>query len=336
MGADISGTSGSPAQAASPASSPASPPAQQGEILPPAELIKDSSIATFAQDVMEASANVPVIVDFWATWCGPCKQLTPILEQAITARAGQVLLVKVDVDKNQQLASQLGIQSMPTVMAFINGQPVDGFMGAQPASEVEAFLDRVIKMAPAGGSQQAQLAAQIEAGLEVAAQAVTEGDMPRAMSIYSQILEQEPHNETALIAIAKMHLDADDLEKAKSILEMLSSIDDAAKPSTELAALRKTIELAEQAASLGDEAEFITKLDANPDDHQTRADLAIQLNAKGQREEAAQCLLDIMARDRSWNEDGAKAQLLEFFAAWGDADPATIQARRKLSIILFS
>lgn len=335
MGADISGTSQNAAPVA-PQSQPVQPSApQQGQILPPAEIIKDASIETFGRDVMEASMTMPIIVDFWATWCGPCKQLTPVLEKAILAHNGTMALVKVDVDKNQQLASQLGVKSMPTVMAFIGGQPVDGFMGAQPASEVEAFLDRVSKMAPAGG-QDEQIAAQIEAGLGLAAQAVTDGDTERALTIYGQILDFDPQNEDALIAIAKLHMETGDLTKAKSVIEMLQTISGDADPSTALTALIKNVALAEQAEGLGDEADFVAILAKNPDDHQTRADLAILLNAKGKRDDAAQCLLDIMARDRAWNEDGARTQLLELFGAWGDADPATIEARRKLSIILFS
>lgn len=252
------------------------------------------------------------------------------------ARNGTMALVKVDVDKNQQLASQLGVQSMPTIMAFIGGQPVDGFMGAQPASEVEAFLDRVAKMAPAEGGQDQQIAAQIETGLEMAAKAVSEGDAQSALAIYGQILDFDPQNEAALIAIAKLHMEAGDLTKAKSVIEMLEAVGGEAAPSPALTALAKSVALAEQAEALGDEADFVAKLDKDPDDHQTRADLAILLNAKGKRDEAAQCLLDIMGRDRDWNSDGARTQLIEFFGAWGDADPATIEARGKLSIILFS
>ncbi|MEE7477182.1 thioredoxin [Methylobacterium hispanicum] len=289
-----------------------------------ADLIKDTTTATFRQDVIAESMNRPVLVDFWAPWCGPCKQLTPVLEKAVTAAGGAVVLVKMNIDEHPSIAGQLGIQSIPAVIAFQRGQPVDGFMGAVPESQVKEFIARLA--GPAGPSP-------IEAALEEATRLIAEGDLAGASEIYAAILEQEPDNVAALAGLAKIQLDAGELENARQVLAMVPEAK-AADPA--LAGIRAALELAEQAASLGDLAGLQARVEANPDDHQARFDLALGLAARGDRTAAVDHLIEIRRRDRDWNEDGARKQLLQFFEAWGVMDPDAIRGRRKLSTLLFS
>jgi len=289
-----------------------------------ADLIKDTTTATFRQDVIAESMNRPVLVDFWAPWCGPCKQLTPVLEKAVTAAGGAVVLVKMNIDEHPSIAGQLGIQSIPAVIAFQRGQPVDGFMGAVPESQVKEFIARLA--GPAGPSP-------IEAALEEATRLIAEGDLAGASEIYAAILEQEPDNVAALAGLAKIQLDAGELENARQVLAMVPEAK-AADPA--LAGIRAALELAEQAASLGDLAGLQARVAANPDDHQARFDLALGLAARGDRTAAVDHLIEIRRRDRDWNEDGARKQLLQFFEAWGVMDPDAIRGRRKLSTLLFS
>ncbi|WP_066919280.1 thioredoxin [Methylobacterium sp. CCH5-D2] len=287
-------------------------------------MIKDTTTATFRQDVIAESMNRPVLVDFWAPWCGPCKQLTPVLEKAVTAAGGAVVLVKMNIDEHPSIAGQLGIQSIPAVIAFQRGQPVDGFMGAVPESQVKEFIARLA--GPAGPSP-------IEAALEEATRLIAEGDLAGASEIYAAILEQEPDNVAALAGLAKIQLDAGELENARQVLAMVPEAK-AADPA--LAGIRAALELAEQAASLGDLAGLQARVEANPDDHQARFDLALGLAARGDRTSAVDHLIEIRRRDRDWNEDGARKQLLQFFEAWGVMDPDAIRGRRKLSTLLFS
>ena len=289
-----------------------------------ADLIKDTTTATFRQDVIAESMNRPVRGDFWAPWCGPCKQLTPVLEKAVTAAGGAVVLVKMNIDEHPSIAGQLGIQSIPAVIAFQRGQPVDGFMGAVPESQVKEFIARLA--GPAGPSP-------IEAALEEATRLIAEGDLAGASEIYAAILEQEPDNVAALAGLAKIQLDAGELENARQVLAMVPEAK-AADPA--LAGIRAALELAEQAASLGDLAGLQARVAANPDDHQARFDLALGLAARGDRTAAVDHLIEIRRRDRDWNEDGARKQLLQFFEAWGVMDPDAIRGRRKLSTLLFS
>ncbi|GJD78112.1 thioredoxin [Methylobacterium gregans] len=289
-----------------------------------ADLIKDTTTATFRQDVIAESMNRPVLVDFWAPWCGPCKQLTPVLEKAVTAAGGAVVLVKMNIDEHPSIAGQLGIQSIPAVIAFQRGQPVDGFMGAVPESQVKEFIARLA--GPAGPSP-------IEAALEEATRLIAEGDLAGASEIYAAILEQEPDNVPALAGLAKIQLDAGELENARQVLAM---VPEAKANDPALAGIRAALELAEQAASLGDLAGLQAQVEANPDDHQARFDLALGLAARGDRSAAVDHLIEIRRRDRDWNEDGARKQLLQFFEAWGVMDPDTIRGRRKLSTLLFS
>ncbi|MCP8938729.1 thioredoxin [Alsobacter sp. SYSU M60028] len=286
-------------------------------------LISETTTQGFRQDVMAESMRRPVLVDFWAPWCGPCKQLTPVLEKVVTAARGAVKLVKMNIDEHPQIAGQLGIQSIPAVIAFKGGQPVDGFMGALPEAQVKAFIDKVA--GPAGPGP-------VEEILEEAEAIAATGDVTGAAALYAEALEHEPGNLRAIAALAKLHLDLGDLEAAKRFLAMAPA-DKAGDPA--IAAVRAAIDLAEQAAALGDHAELEAKLAANPADHQARFDLALALAAGGDREAATDHLVEIIKRDRAWNDDGARRQLLQFFEAWGPMDEMTVAGRRKLSAVLF-
>jgi putative thioredoxin len=287
-------------------------------------LVKDTTTNSFRQDVIAESMQQPVLVDFWAPWCGPCKQLTPIIEKAVKAAGGKVKLVKMNIDEHPQIAGQLGVQSIPAVFAFDRGQPVDGFMGALPESQIKAFIERLV--GPVGPGAVDELLAE-------AASRVEEGDAAGAAELYAAVLADEPDNTTALAALSKLHLELGDLEGAKRFLDMAPA---AKAKDPAIAGARAAIEIAEQAASVGDLADLERRVATNPDDHQARFDLAIGLNAKNKREEAAEQLLAIVKRDRTWNEDGARKQLVQFFEAWGPTDPATLAGRRRLSSILFA
>jgi len=287
-------------------------------------LVKDTTTATFRQDVIQESSKQPVLVDFWAPWCGPCKQLTPVIEKAVKAAGGKVKLVKMNIDEHPQIPGQLGIQSIPAVIAFTKGQPVDGFMGALPESQVKGFIERLV--GPVGPSPAEDLLAQADAR-------AAEGDAGGAAELYAAVLAQDPENVAALAALAKLHLDLDDLEGAKRFLAMAPS---AKENDPAVAGARAAIELAEQAASLGDTGEFERRLEANPLDHQARFDLALALNARGRREEAIDALIDIVRRERTWNDEAARKQLVQFFEAWGPTDDMTVLGRRRLSSVLFA
>ena len=290
----------------------------------PGGYIKDTTTAGFQADVVQESRNQPVLVDFWAPWCGPCKQLTPVLEKAVNEAGGAVKLVKMNIDDHPSIPGQLGIQSIPAVIAFKDGQPIDGFMGAIPESQVKEFIGRL------GGGEQAP---KIDEALKAADEARATGDQQMAARIYSMVLEAEPGNAEALGGMAEMLVDAGDIEAAKEVLAKAPE-DKADAPA--IAAVRARITLAEQAASLGDPAELERRLAENPKDHQARFDLAMIQNVLGDRMAAADNLLEIVKADRGWKDDGARAQLITFFEAWGPTDEATLQARRKLSSLLFS
>ncbi|TGQ35040.1 MULTISPECIES: thioredoxin [unclassified Mesorhizobium] len=290
-----------------------------------ADLIKDTTTAAFAADVIQESRRQPVLVDFWAPWCGPCKQLTPLLEKAVRAAGGKVKLVKMNIDDHPSIAGQLGIQSIPAVIAFKDGQPVDGFMGAVPESQIGAFIQKV------GGKDGG--APQVADALAAAAEARDAGDGQTAADIYDAILEQAPETIEAIAGLGELLFEAGDAEGADAVL---ARAPEAKKDAPALAALRTKMALAAQAAALGNPAEFERRLADNPGDHQARFDLAMIQNARGERTQAADNLLAIIKADRSWNDDGAKTQLLKFFEAWGMTDEATLAARRKLSSLLFS
>ena len=291
------------------------------------DLIKETTTQTFVKDVIEESRRQPVLIDFWAPWCGPCRQLTPILEKAVRAAKGRVKLVKMNIDEHPAVAGQMGIQSIPAVIAFVGGQPADGFMGALPESQVNAFIEKLTRGVPAAGEPNlAEIIKEAEA-------AFAEGDIQAAAQIYAEVLAHDAANVPALAGLAKCYVAADVIDKAKQTLAL---VPEAKRNETSVAAARAALEVAEQAKNLGPLAELEGKVLANPLDHQARFDLAVALNAKGKREEAANQLLEIIKRDRKWNDDGARKQLVQFFEAWGFADPAAAEGRKRLSSILFS
>jgi putative thioredoxin len=287
--------------------------------------VKDVTAASFKTDVLQASMKQPVLVDFWAPWCGPCKQLAPVLEKAVADSKGKVGLVKMNIDEHPQIAGQLGIQSIPAVIAFERGQPIDGFMGALPESQVRGFIERLV--GPLTGGADA-IIAEAEA-------AVAAGDAGGAAELYARVLAEDETNVKALGGLAKLHVDAGDLDQARAVLSMAAQPAPGKDPDPAIAAATAALHLAEQAASVGDLAPLQRALAANPDDHQARFDLAVALNAKGERDQAADELLAIIKRDRAWNEGAARRQLLQFFEAWGLMDKTTVAARRKLSAIWF-
>ena len=289
-----------------------------------ADPIKDTTAQAFMKDVIEESKRQPVLVDFWAPWCGPCKQLTPVLEKAVRASKGKVKLAKMNIDEHPAIPGQLGIQSIPAVIAFSNGQPVDGFMGALPESQVVAFLERLTK---------GKVAPDDKDVLKAADAALADGDAASAAQLYAQLLQQDAQNVHALAGLARCYVETGALEQAKQTLDM---IPEAKRNEAPVAAARAALDVAEQAKSVGPLAELEAKVLANPLDHQARFDFAIALNAKGKREEAAQQLLEIVKRDRKWSDDGARKQLVQFFEAWGFTDPAAVEGRKKLSSILFA
>ncbi len=296
------------------------PPSNAGD----GDLVKDGTTASFVKDVIEASKDVPVIVDFWAAWCGPCKQLTPILERVVRAFAGKVKLVKIDVDANQAVAAQLRIQSMPTVYAFRDGRPLDGFVGAQSESEVRAFVERLV------GADEAN---DIEAVLNSAAELIDEGDLQGAAEIYAAILQEDRENVAALAGLAQCYLKTGDYGRARQTISLVVP-EKRSIPVVE--AVNAALDLAEKAANVGDLAGFELSLESNPSDHQARFDLAIGLAGMGKKAEALDHLLEIMRRDRKWNDEAARKQLLQFFDAWGSKEPLVGEGRRRLSSLLFS
>ena len=288
------------------------------------ELIKDGTDASFAADVIEASRTQPVIVDFWATWCGPCRQLGPALEHAVTAAGGAVKLVKIDIDKNPVYAGQLRVQSIPAVFAFVNGQPVDGFMGALPESEVKAFIARLTK---SGGGGAAEASQQL---LDMAAESLRLGDVAGAAQAYAQLLNADPANVKAIAGLARCYQQEGDAERAREVLEMAP----AGAKDAELDGVRAALALAEEAPS--DSAQYDQRLAANADDHEARLELAKALAGRGRLAEAVDHLLTIIGKDRSWNDDAARKQLLTVFEAAGPTSDVAKQGRRRLSALLFS
>jgi len=286
--------------------------------------IKDTDTRSFMKDVIEESKRQPVLVDFWAPWCGPCKQLTPTLEKAVNAAKGKVKLVKMDIDKNPEIPGQLGIQSIPAIIAFVNGQPADGFMGALPEAQVNAFIERVTK---------GKVAPEAQDLLKVAEEALAQGATEEAIEIYNHLISEDPANLPALAGLARVQVELGKLDEAKATL---AKVPEAKQGDAAVSAARAALELAVQAGSVGPTAELEQKVAANPLDHQARYDLAVALNAKGERKQALDHLLEIVRRDRKWNEDAARRQLVQLFDAWGPTDEMTLDGRRRLSSILFS
>jgi putative thioredoxin len=287
-------------------------------------LVRDTTTQTFRKDVIEESRRQPVLVDFWAPWCGPCKQLTPVLEKAVRSAKGAVKLVKMNIDEHPAIPGQMGIQSIPAVIAFVNGQPADGFMGALPESQVTAFLERLTKQ---------EIQSEEKELLKAADAALAAGDPTEAAELYSEILAGDPGNVHALAGLARSYLETGSIEQAK---QTLAQVPEAKRSEAAVTAARAALEVAEQAVHLGPVAELEQKVVANPLDHQARFDLAIALNGNNRRQEALDHLIEIVRRDRKWNDDGARKQLVQFFEAWGPTDEHTVAGRRRLSSILFA
>ncbi|HUZ72541.1 MAG TPA: thioredoxin [Stellaceae bacterium] len=291
-----------------------------------ATVIKNGSTATFMADVVDASHEAAVVVDFWAPWCGPCKQLGPTIEKAVRDARGKVRLVKINIDENPELAQQMRIQSIPAVYAFKDGRPVDGFVGAVPESQVKQFVTRLAGAA-AGPDPVAEAVA-------LAKEAVAAGDHARATNIYTQVLQHDPGNADAIAGLVRAAVARKDLAKAKQLLDRAPK---ELASHAEVAAARAALELAEAGGkAAGKVGELKARLERDPKDNEARYDLAGALFAAGEREAAIDQLLDLVRRDREWNEQAARKQLLKFFEAIGLADPITVAARRRLSAILFS
>ncbi|MCP8894676.1 thioredoxin [Shinella daejeonensis] len=297
------------------------------ESAPAEELVADTTTANFARDVLEASRRQPVLVDFWAPWCGPCKQLQPIIEKVVREAAGRVKLVKLNIDDHPSIPGQLGIQSIPAVVAFANGRPVDGFMGAVPESEVRQFIDKV------AGPADADDKAMIETMLGEAKTRLDAGDVAGAADLYASLLQADPENPAAFAGMADCMIAAGRMQEAR---QLLASASEAVAADPAVSAVLKKLDQIEEARKLGDPAELERALAADPGDHASRMKLAKIRNVEGDRQAAAEHLLTIMKQDRTFEDDGARRELVQFFEVWGAADPATLAARRKLSAILFS
>jgi len=297
---------------------------QQAQTAAADALVKDTTTQAFVKDVIEESKRQPVLVDFWAPWCGPCKQLTPVLEKAVRAAKGKVKLVKMNIDDHPAIPGQMGIQSIPAVIAFVDGRPADGFMGALPESQVVAFLDRLTKDNIGGETKDL---------LKAADAALADGDPAGAANLYAQLLAEDNGNVQALAGLARCYVETGALDQARQTLAM---IPDSKRGESAVAAAQAALQLAEQVKTLGPLAELEQKVAANPLDHQARFDLALALNGKGRRLDALDQLISIVKRDRKWNDDGARKQLVQFFEAWGPTDEATIEGRKRLSSILFA
>jgi putative thioredoxin len=290
------------------------------------DLVKETTTKDFRADVLDASRGVPILVDFWAPWCGPCKQLTPILEKAVKAAKGKVRLVKMNIDDHPQIPGQLGIQSIPAVIAFKDGQPLDGFMGALPESQVTSFISRVLGPEAAGGGDAAEALTEAE-------QALVAKDFAGAADLFSSVLQNNPENMPALGGLIRCFVALGELAQARGLLAGLSAEQD---KHSAIASARTALELAAQAEKLGSPADLRRRLEADPNDHQSRFDLAVVLNGEGDRTGATDQLLEIVRRNRGWNEEAARKQLVQFFEAWGGKDPAAIAGRQRLSSLLFA
>lgn len=291
---------------------------------PTSDLIKDTTTQDFVRDVIEASKDVPVLVDFWAPWCGPCRQLTPLLEKVVKAAAGAVKLVKMNIDDHPAVAGQLGVQSIPAVFAFKAGRPVDGFMGALPESQIRGFIERIAGKGAFAGSV-----------LEAAKAALDAGDINAAAEGFASALQQDNGNPEAVAGLTRCYIMTGDLKRAEQTIALVPASKQTAPA---IVSAKAALDLARKGEASGksDPKGLKAAIDANPDNHQARLDLALALNLKGDREGALDQLLEIIRRDRAWNDDAGRKQLVEFFNAWGPTNPAAIKGRQKLSTLLFS
>jgi len=294
---------------------------------PAGEVIVDTTTASFTKDVLEESRHRPVLVDFWAPWCGPCKQLTPVIEKVVNEAGGAVRLAKMNIDDHPSIPGQLGIQSIPAVIAFVDGRPVDGFMGAVPESQVRQFIEKLA--GPPGADQ----AAEIEAALTEAEGLLAAGQVQEAAQLYGAVLQADPESAKAAAGMMQCLIALGETARAS---QMLASLPEEMTADAAVQAVKTKLEQIEEARKLGDPVALEQALAVNADDHEARMNLAKILNVQGEREAAAEHLLTIMRKDRTFDDDGARRQLLQFFEVWGPKDPATISARRRLSSILFS
>jgi putative thioredoxin len=323
--ASLIDAAGRPLKGGKPGSGKSNAPQDGNKAGAPGPLIKDSGLETFAADVLDASMEVPVIVDFWAPWCGPCKQLGPLLERLVTDAKGAVKLVKVNIDENPEIAQQLRIQSIPTVYAFKRGQPVDGFMGAIPESQLRQFIESLTGPLEAQNEEEDTLA--------VASEALAKHDLSRAAQLFGQVLQEDPGNPKAVAGLARCYLESGDLDRARKTLRLVRP-DGASDESYR--AVEAELSLKERAAGAGNPEHLRARIASNPADLEARFDLALVLDGRGAREEAMDQLLEIIRRDRKWKEDAARKHLLTLFEAMGPTDPRTLAGRRRLSSILFS
>ena len=300
-------------------------PAGQGAAAPLTDLIKESNTQNFMRDVIDPSRQQPVIVDFWAPWCGPCKQLGPALEKVVKQANGKVRMVKINIDENPQLAQQMRIQSIPAVYAFVNGQPVDGFMGALPESQLKQFVDRL------GG--QGSMAEEIEAALTDARAAFDAGDLPTAAQIFAQVLQADRENIGAIAGLVRCQIAAGDLENAQATLALVPP---AKANDPEILSITAQLELALNPVDLSEIGQLKTRIERDSDDFQARLDLAVLLNGAGERAEATDQLIYVIRKLRNWNDEAARKQLVKLFEAWGPKDEFTLAGRRKLSSVLFA
>jgi putative thioredoxin len=300
-----------------------SPILSEGGVAADADLIKNTTTKDFMRDVVDASREVPVLVDFWAPWCGPCRQLTPLLEKAVRAAKGAVKLVKMNIDEHPQIPGQMGVQSIPAVFAFQDGKPVDGFMGALPEARIKSFIARLI------GDDSADAAADLDAADE----ALAAGDANTAAQAFAEALQKDAENERAAAGLAKCYIKTGDLARAEQTLALVPP---AKSESAVVASARAALELQRKSANVGDIDKLRAKLASDPKNAQARFDLAVALNAKGDRAGALEELLALIAKSRAWNDDAARKQLLQLFDAWGASDPATVAGRQRLSSLLFA